>query len=129
MKKSLVVLLCGLASASAFAEDICDKQPTPYDSTFCWSKMLYQSDQDLNKHYQELRKLITPKAKEQLKLVQREWIEFRNTECLEERRTETVLNTQCSAELNRARANYLQERVQECRAGLCDNEAIGRRSW
>lgn len=130
MKKSLWILLCGLASAQAFATpDVCDKQPTAYDRSFCSSKLLYQSDQDLNKQYQELRKLITPKAKEQLKQTQREWIAYRNDICFERRRTEDVLDTSCAADLNRARASYLQERVQECRAGMCDNEAIARESW
>ncbi|MFA9440807.1 lysozyme inhibitor LprI family protein [Uliginosibacterium sp. sgz301328] len=119
-----VALLAG-ASFAARAANECDKYKTSYDKTYCFAKLFLESDKELNSAYNELRGLIKDPVRDQLKSTQLEWIKYRNASC-EER---GAIDVDCNYRVNRDRAEYLRDRVRECKAGTCRNDMIGAKSW
>lgn len=124
-----ILLTTLLASAPLISNaDIpaCNKYNTSYDKTYCASKMFFESDNELNKVYKQLNKYIDKKTANNLKLVQREWIKYRNAKC---ESTPGTIMMDCSYYVNTERAEYLRKRVIECKSGACDNDAIAIRNW
>ncbi|MDR2861479.1 MAG: lysozyme inhibitor LprI family protein [Syntrophobacterales bacterium] len=110
----------------AIAEGECDKYKTSYDRTYCFAKLFIESDNELNTVYKDLRKVIKTHAREQLTLVQREWMEYRDDIC---QPVAGTINVDCNYRLNRDRTEYLRDRLRECRAGTCRDDKIGQKSW
>lgn len=119
----LASFILGSLTASA---GTCDQYSTSYDRTYCLSKLFVESDAELNKVYKELKKYIDAETANNLKLVQRKWIKYRNATC--EKTPGTIL-VDCSYDVNVARTNYLQDRVRECKTGSCDKTLISIQSW
>lgn len=114
------------SSQAALASGECDKYSTRYDNTYCMCKLFIESDNELNTVYKDLRKIIPESARNQLTSVQREWMRHRDEACQPQPGTIAV---DCNYKLNRERAKYLRDRLNECKTGACQNDKIGQRSW
>lgn len=111
---------------SAFALGECDKYSSSYDKTYCFSKLFVESDAELNTVYKGLRDIVKEPVKKQLTLVQRDWLKYRDQACQPEAGT---INVDCNYEVNRKRAEYLRDRLRECKTGTCREDMIGSKSW
>jgi uncharacterized protein YecT (DUF1311 family) len=118
------MLVC--ANQFAFAAGECDKYTTSYDRTYCFSKLFFESDKDLNAVYKELQGTLTSNAKKSLTAVQRDWIKYRDSAC---QPNEGTINVDCNYNVNRERTSYLRDRLTECKAGTCRDDMIGSKSW
>jgi uncharacterized protein YecT (DUF1311 family) len=72
---------------SASSGDPCDS-PAPVDQRSCLNRSIVQNDADLNRTYQDLlaqsRKSGGTELEERLKQTQREWINTRDSQCIQE---------------------------------------------
>ncbi|CAG2130383.1 hypothetical protein LMG31506_00804 [Cupriavidus yeoncheonensis] len=126
MKAILCALtLALLAPVAAHAANECDKYRTSYDKTYCFARLFLESDKELNASYNELRGLVGDSTKQQLKDTQLEWIKYRNASC----ESSGAIDVDCNYRVNRDRAEYLRDRVRECKAGTCRNDMISKKSW
>lgn len=129
MKFTPAVLLAGALlglGANAWAQGECDKYTTPYDRTYCFSKLFVESDKELNEVYKALREQLKGDVRQGLTQVQRDWIRHRDGACQPEAGT---INVDCNYRVNRDRTEYLRDRLRECKAGTCRPEMITRPSW
>ena len=129
MKHIFSVLAAGVilfASQAVFASGECDKYTTSYDKTYCFVKLFMESDNELNAVYTDLRKTINDPTKNQLTLIQREWIKYRDIACQPQQGT---INVDCNYRVNRERTEYLRDRLRECKAGTCRDDKIAEKSW
>ena len=125
---SLTLLASGLFFSSvstASAASSCDQYTTSYDRTFCFCKLIVESDKELNDVYKALRKQIDKETAEGLKMTQRQWIKYRNNQC----ENNGTIQLQCNYEVNKNRTDYLRERLRECKSGVCQNSLVVRPSW
>ena len=112
--------------SSAHAAGECDKYTTPYDQTYCFAKLFVESDKELNEVYKALGKQINASVRDDLKIVQREWMKYRDSTCQPQSGT---INVDCNYRLNRERTEYLRDRLRECKAGTCRPDMIAQQSW
>ncbi|MBR3482565.1 MAG: DUF1311 domain-containing protein [Neisseriaceae bacterium] len=82
-------------------------------------KLYAESDKELNKVYQDLQKQISKNTGEQLKKAELKWIKYRDSFCNKEFNV-----TQCKRQKTDERTQYLQDRLRECKVGVCDKLAI-----
>lgn len=108
-----------LAAPHAIARGECDKFNTSYDKTYCFSKLFVESDKELNA-------VCSERAKTGLTEVQRDWIKYRDQICQPQAGSIAV---DCNYEVNRLRAEYLRDRLRECKAGACRDDMIARKNW
>ncbi len=129
MKRRLVVLVLGIFIMTAgvvFAEGECDKYKTSYDVTYCYSKLFVESDKELNSVYGDLKGALKDDMKKKLTETQREWLKYRNRACEQEPGT---INVDCNYKVNKERAEYLRDRLRECKTGNCRDDMIVKKSW
>lgn len=115
-------------ASAAHAAGECDKYSDAYDRTYCFARLFVESDKELNEVYRELGKRLKASVRQDLKWTQREWIKYREETC----RTsgdESSIDVDCTHEVNRARIQYLRDRLRECKAGECRPAAVVRQSW
>lgn len=112
-------------SGSALTEQ-CGSYRTPYDRTYCVAKLFMRSDQELNTVYGKLESAVTGDTRQGLVQVQRGWIKYRDRAC---EAGAGSIDVVCSYHVNRARTDYLRDRLRECEAGRCDKALIVRKSW
>ena len=125
---SLALLASSLffsAVGPAAAASSCDQYTTSYDRTFCFCKLIVESDKELNDVYKALRKQIDKETAEGLKMTQRQWIKYRNNQC----ENNGTIQLQCNYEVNKNRTDYLRERLRECKSGVCQNSLVAKPSW
>lgn len=127
MKPSALILSATLliVSQAALADGECDKYTTSYDQTYCMAKIFVESDKDLNTIYKDLQAVIDADSKKSLTLVQRKWIKYRDNSC----ESKGTIDVDCNYKVNRDRAQYLTDRLRECRGGTCRKDMIGQESW
>ncbi|MEA2707071.1 MAG: eukaryotic-like serine/threonine-protein kinase [Gemmatimonadaceae bacterium] len=74
-------------SGQASSGDPCDS-PAPVDQRSCLNRSIVQNDADLNRTYQELlaqsRKSGGPDLEDRLRQSQREWVNTRDSQCIQE---------------------------------------------
>lgn len=128
MKKQLAVVIGAVLMSSnpAFAIGECDKYKTAYDKTYCMAKLFLESDKELNVVYKDLKNTLKPDMKRMLTETQREWISYRDGVCQNQPGT---INVDCNYSVNRERAEYLRDRLRECKTGNCRSDMIIKRSW
>lgn len=124
--KILVACAAVFGSQAVLAENTCDRYNTAYDRTYCTSKLFIESDKELNDVYKDLRKAIQPAVREKLTAVQRDWMSYRDQTCQPD---EGRIRVDCNYKVNRERAEYLRDRLRECKTGACNNSMIGQQSW
>jgi uncharacterized protein YecT (DUF1311 family) len=112
-------------TSAAHAQGECDKYTTSYDKTYCMAKLFVESDKDLNEVYGALTKVIGEPVRLQLRDTQRTWIRYRDHAC----EAKGTIDVDCNYRVNHERANYLRDRLTECKAGTCRNPMIVSRSW
>lgn len=115
-----------LATAANAIETNCDKYTGTYDRTYCLSKLFVDSDGELNEVYKDLRERLDDNGKSALKKAEIKWLKYRTGRC---ETSPGTIDVRCSYEVNVERANYLRDRIRECRSNHCDNAAVGRQSW
>lgn len=121
----IILTVAALASLATVTMADCSNPTTSYDRTYCAAKMFLESDAELNAVYKELRSLIKPELQEKLKLVQRQWIDYRNTQC----EYNGTIDVDCNYNVNVARINYMRERIRECKTGQTNAAKIAAKSW
>ncbi len=129
MKNIFKMLLAGalvFAYQGAQAQGECDKYPSGYDQTYCFSKLFVESDKELNSVYKDLRGLIGEAARKQLADVEKDCMKYRDQTC---QPSPGTIDVDCNYQVNRKRTEYLRDRLRECKAGLCRPEMIGSKSW
>lgn len=107
------------------ADNECDRYQSSYDRTYCMSKISAESDKELNNVYQQLRKVLSKTTKQELVLVQRKWIKYRNDMCEDN----GTINVDCNYRETKARTEYLRDRLRECKAGTCRTNEVLSESW
>ena len=122
---ALVVAALGVSSLAARAEGECDKYQTAYDSTYCYARLFLESDKELNAVYSDLRRALRPDMQQKLKSVQLDWIQYRDETCSRG----NAINVNCNYRVNRERAEYLRDRLRECKAGTCRDDKIADKPW
>jgi uncharacterized protein YecT (DUF1311 family) len=113
-------------STTAFALGEWDNYTTSYDRTYCFSKLLVESDKELNEVYKQLKSGIKPDSKRKLTEIQREWMHYRDNTCQEEPGT-IIVN--CNYYVNKGRTEYLRDRLRECKTGNCRYDMIVKKNW
>jgi uncharacterized protein YecT (DUF1311 family) len=123
---ALSIALASLLDArAARAEDGCTNPKTSYDRTYCVAKLFLESDNELNQVYRELKGKTRKELQVKLTAVQKDWIAYRDSSC----ESGGTVNVKCNFEVNRARTEYLRDRLRECKTGHCQDEKIGAKSW
>jgi len=122
-----IAVLASLAlfSFASRADGECDAYRTSYDRTYCTAKLFLESDKELNAVYGELRALSDNATRLKLKDAQLSWIRYRDATC----ESDGSIDVDCNYRENRVRAEYLRDRVRECKAGTCRDDMTIRRSW
>jgi len=129
MKSKFKLLLASafvLACHNAVADGECNKYTTSYDKTYCFSRLFVESDKELNVVYKELHAEIKDATKQALTSTQRNWIKYRDHACQPEAGS---IDVSCNYDVNRKRAEYLRDRLRECKSGTCRDDMIGSKSW
>lgn len=127
MKKLLLTLSLLFTANTAFsATEACEKFTTPYDRTYCDSKLFVESDKELNQVYKELKTHLKGDLSKALTATQRDWIKYRDHKCGE---SDGTVYVDCSYEVNRLRTEYLRDRLRECKTGNCQPDLIRSESW
>lgn len=125
MRKLFIFL--AVCAAVAFATEYkCDKYKASYDRTYCMSKLFVESDSELNEVYKELRGMINEDGRNSLKSTELDWLKYRNSKC---ELMPGTIDVRCSYEVNVERANYLRDRLRECKVRHCDYKAIKASHW
>lgn len=108
-------LLLGLPSAAA--ADNCD-QPnlTGFDSVYCFAKIYIGEDNRMGDNYRTMRSLLSESDFAVLRQAQRNWLAVRDSVCMS---GPTTVDVNCALYRTRARADFLQARITECRTVGC----------
>lgn len=128
MRASLAVLSAAVflfASSAAKAEGECNTYKPGYDQTYCFSKLFVESDSELNSVYKELKEFLKGDVKQKLTEAQRSWIKYRDDSCS----SGSTIRVDCNYDVNRARTEYLRDRLRECKTGTCRNDMIAKETW
>lgn len=123
MKKILLAMSVICLPTLAFADN-CDSTRNTYDAVYCDGKVYVSADQELNKNYQELRKLLNNEQKNMLKRSQLAWIKQRDQECTRESNRGDVINTSCQLRKTQERNSWLRERTRECKTIGCKTSLL-----
>lgn len=88
LQAGLVKIVCGVSliagmvgSVGATPIEFCDGEYTTVDLNNCTSKNLKYEDNKINSSYKKLRGLLNATEKNELKLAQLAWIDFRDKSC------------------------------------------------
>ncbi len=118
----LFVAMC--ITGSAVAGSACDNPKNDFDGLYCLSKIYQESDKELNTNYKSLATLLDKSAKTQLKRGQLEWMRNRNSECSRRDGDEFFVNLECATNTTIERAQFLQDRIRECKSSGCLNSSL-----
>lgn len=113
----LVILAITLALPMAAKADNCD-QPnlTGFDSVYCFSKIYIGEDTRMGDNYRTMRSILSAGDFATLRQAQRNWLAYRDRSCMV---GPTTVNVDCAPSVTRARADFLQARITECRSVGC----------
>lgn len=120
----LAFTLLLLQASPAIAGDGCEEPRNGYDATYCKSKLFMESDKELNSVYQELKTSLNAEQKTRLTQAQRNWIDFRDSECSRSKGGAYTINVDCNYKVNRRRSEFLRDRLLECKTGHCRNDLL-----
>ena len=103
--------------------DNCDQDNlTGFDSVYCFSKIYLGEDDRLNSNYATLREFLNSGQRSTLLEAQRSWIAYRDNNCMT---APTTVNVDCALNVTRARADFLQAHITECRTVGCAISRLG----
>lgn len=123
MRLTKVTLITALLTLPlATKADNCDQGDlTGFDSVYCFSKVYLGEDARLNDNYATLRGLLNSSQRNTLRDAQRNWIAYRDTECMT---APTTVNVDCALHETQARADFLQARITECHTVGCSDSRL-----
>jgi uncharacterized protein YecT (DUF1311 family) len=107
---------------AAFSGKLCDS-PSPADQRSCLNRSIVQNDADLNRTYQDLlaqaRKSGGPELEDRFKQSQREWVNVRDSECVQRTSDQGALwaraRGRCLADYSARRTAELQRTLNSLR--------------
>lgn len=115
MLRYIIAAIVGFGGAAH--ADNCDQgNLTGFDSVYCFSKVYLGEDTRLNDNYGALRTQLNASQRQTLLDAQRGWIAYRDRACMT---GPTTVNVDCALRETRARADFLQARITECRSVGC----------
>lgn len=123
MKKVMVALLSCLPLL-AFANSNCDKPVNDFDGLYCLNKVYIEADKELNERYKELVPMLDAAGKAALKQGQLAWMKQRNNLCSRREENEFFVNMNCATSQTIERAQFLQNRIRECKSSGCLNSQL-----
>ena len=126
MKKRLtqLALLSFLMPALAWANSNCDKPRNDFDGLYCLNKIYQQADTELNVNYKTLVPLLDQAGKAALKHRQLQWMRERNQDCSMHQSGGFYVNLECATSTTIERAQFLQDRIRECKSAGCLNSRL-----
>lgn len=122
--KKLFVLLALAAPLLAQANSNCDKPVNDFDGLYCLNKVYVEADKELNDRYRDLVGLLDGAGKAALKKGQIAWIKQRNSQCSRREADGFFVNLDCATQQTISRAQFLQDRVRECKSSGCLNSKL-----
>jgi len=117
--KSLFFILAMSVTGNAMAGSACDNPRNDFDGLYCLNKIYQESDKELNSNYNALVALLDAAGKTQLRRGQLEWMRARNSDCSRRDGDEFLVNLRCATETTIERAQFLQDRIRECKSAGC----------
>lgn len=123
MKKT-IVLFALLTPLLASANSNCDKPVNNFDGLYCLNKVYIEADKELNARYKELMPFLDSSGKAALKRGQLAWIKQRNNECSRQEGDDFFVNLDCATKQTIERAQFLQNRLRECKSSGCLNSKL-----
>ena len=122
--KNLLLVIAICATGSAVAGSACDNPKNDFDGLYCLNKIYQESDKELNAKYKGLVGLLDKSGKTQLKRGQLVWMKNRNSECSRRDGDAFFVNLDCATDTTIARAQFLQDRIRECKSSGCLNSRL-----
>jgi uncharacterized protein YecT (DUF1311 family) len=121
MKKIILIIsaMTLLFSQFTFADEdtIVIKE---YERLIIATKVLVESDIELNKTYDTLKNLLKTDQKKKLTTAQRTWVQYRNSACdFTTAKNPRYLDMDCSLEVNKRRIEFLNNALRECKVDHC----------
>lgn len=115
---AIITLFC--TASFAFADQCDNPELSPFDAVYCQSKIFVTEDARLNKSYGELREMLSPSEQSTLLQAQKNWIAYRDGECVTHDETwGDAVYADCAVDTTRARAEFLEARMNECKSVGC----------
>ncbi|OOF39662.1 MULTISPECIES: lysozyme inhibitor LprI family protein [Rodentibacter] len=129
MKKLALILLMLVLSQTVISKEMLDEQScsgtnNAYDSTFCWAKLLVNSDNELNRSYKLLRNLLSPAEQESLKSAQFSWLDYRDKNCSGKSGNKGTIDLFCATNLNLERVKLFKLYLKNCGNRDCNKEML-----
>ncbi|MBL8300975.1 MAG: DUF1311 domain-containing protein [Rhodanobacteraceae bacterium] len=122
--KKLAALMTLVFPALVFANSNCDKPVNDFDGLYCLNKVYGEADKELNDRYKELVSLLDSSGKAALKQGQLAWIKQRNSQCSRREESDFFVNLDCATNQTIQRAQFLQDRIRECKSSGCLNSRL-----
>lgn len=129
MKKLALLLFMLSLNQTVIAKEIVSEQScsdtiNAYDSTFCWAKLLVNSDDELNRSYKLLRKVLSPAEQERLKSAQFSWLDYRDKNCSGKNGNEGTIDLFCATNLNLERVKLFKYYLKHCGDTDCNKNML-----
>ena len=122
----LFTLFSAVSVPSSVVAGPCDRYRDTQSRNYCLTQRYVKADRDLNAVYKALRGRLGLQTREDFKHVQRAWIRHRDGQC---ESAPGQMDVECNYAVTRDRAAYLRQRLNECKRGRCDRQAILSESW
>lgn len=113
-----------LLSGSVLAGEACDKPKNDFDGLYCLNKVYQEADKELNLNYKTLVPQLDSTGKAQLKRSQLLWLKSRNSDCSRRDGDSFLVDLQCATSTTISRAQFLQDRIRECKSSGCLNSKL-----
>ncbi|MBU2992702.1 lysozyme inhibitor LprI family protein [Octadecabacter sp. 1_MG-2023] len=114
--KTLAVAVAFAVPMAAHADNCDQPNLTGFDSVYCFSKIYIGEDTRMGDNYRTMRSLLSSGEFGTLRQAQRNWLDYRDRTCMV---GPTTVNVDCALNVTRARADFLQARITECRSVGC----------
>ena len=122
--KTLLLTIAMCLIGNAYAGSACDNPKNDFDGLYCLNKIYQESDKELNSNYKVLLPFLDKNGKTQLKRGQLSWMRERNSECSRHDDAGFFINLDCAADTTIQRAQFLQDRIRECKSSGCLNSRL-----
>jgi uncharacterized protein YecT (DUF1311 family) len=124
MKTCCLLIFCFFCFA-AFASD-CSNMRNVYEQGYCFNKIYYEVDEELNRNYKQLSILLTKSQAKTLKNIQIKWIGQRDKLCSMKHNNKIYMDMKCAVETTKTQNEFLKSQLKICEQGSCgiasDNE-------
>jgi len=122
--KTSICIAAMLITGNAAAGSACDKPKNDFDGLYCLNKIYQESDKELNANYKALTTQLDKAGRIRLKRTQLAWMQDRNKDCARHDDDGFFVNLQCATDTTIDRAQFLQDRIRECKSAGCLNSKL-----